>query len=155
MDINALLLQNSFAVNELLRQHNIIASDIQTGVKKAYDQYGETFLIKLINRVTKQTTSNNSGDTEEMGPPAPEGSTVVDGVTVVPSNGSGGNFWNIWGQLLTYVGASANLYGQVKNTIAGTTETTPYKYEGSNLNWLYIVAGLLVVVVIVVLILKK
>ena len=149
MDINQLLLQNKFAVNELLRQHNIISNDMQTGIKKAYQEHGDKFLLKLVNRLSGKSPLANYDPTTDMGPEAPDGSYVnTDGITVVPTtSGGGSNFWDLWGNVLNYAGATATTIGAFKQNLSGvpaTTDPAASSTSGSG-NLLYWGAGILVV----------
>jgi len=156
MNINQLVQNNSFAVEELLRQHNVIASDLQTGIKKAYQQDGEKFMIKLVNRLTGKSALSGFDDATEMGPPPPPGSyTDASGVTQI-DGASDGKFWEVWGNLLNYAGATGATINQFKQNLAGsaTVETTTATAAASN-KILYIAAGVIVVVIVLVLIFKK
>ncbi len=155
MEINQLLQQNSFAVNELLRQYNIIAPDMATGIKNAYSAYGEKFMIKLVNQLSGRSAISGFDPSTDMGPPAPPGSTVVDGITQVQDQASA-QFWQIWSNVLSYVGQTGTTFQNLKQNITGTTTTdVPYTNEGTNMTWLYIGGGLLAVVILLILIFKK
>lgn len=153
MDINQLLQKNSFAVNELIRQENIVAPTMRQAIAVGYREHGTPFLLKVFNAVQENEISNFS---DEMGPEPPAGSYVnSEGITVVPSQGS--SFWGVWSNLLSYASQTGDTVNKLRNDIAGTGEAQQQKYynEGSKYTVMYIVAAIVVLAIILILIFKK
>lgn len=156
MNIEQLLQNNRFAVAELLRQNHITYTDIREGIRKGYEMQGDSFAIKLVNIISKDVSGWDPAT--DTGPPPPDGSVETENGTIVPDSGSGSrNFWDTWGNVLNYVGKTGSTYQQFMQNLSGTATNGPrstYTTQGSNLTWLYIGGGILLLIIVLILIFK-
>jgi len=162
-NIEQVLQENSFKIAHLLRRHHVYGTPNMETIKKAHDQHGEAFMLKLMEIIVPE----NSNFTELIKPKTALLSSNINTTTLAtsanPANAApaaNGKFWDFWQNLLNGVGATGQALGQFKTDVTGANATTPEVIQqqaaaANQARTLYIVAGAFVALVIIILLIRK
>jgi hypothetical protein len=163
-NIDQVLQQNSFQVNQLLRRSRIIGEPTMESIQRGFEKHGEPFMMKLLQIITPTESSFS----DLIQPKTVILSTGVSTTQLMPiktattatTTETTGKVWTFWEKLLGGIGATGEALGKFKNDLAAEpskTETTPEQVAAaaSNSKILYMVAAGFVALIILILILRK
>jgi hypothetical protein len=166
MEINQVLDQHNFEVKNLLRRYRVMGEPTIDTIKKAHDQHGETFMMRLLNIITP--TSNLTPLLTPISPFVTTEQTLdtktLSGSASTISASQPGKVWTFWEKLLNGISSTGETIGGFKDSLTGSASASAVSNSAApgelvepktRSMLIYGAAGLLVVVVVLILIFRK
>lgn len=156
MNANQILQSNRFEVEQLLRRYRVLGPANMETIRRAHNQYGENFMMKLLEIVTPR---NEAAFTSLM---TPENPFVADALEYSREQQpqKTGKFWQFWNNLLNTVDRTGETIGEFKRDVSGIppeTEFLAYQAQAQRArsNSIFMAAGAVVLILVLILIFKK
>ena len=158
MNIEQVLDYYSPEIRFLLRKYRVIGAVNMETIQRAHSQYGERFMMELLEIITPEDSEFTSLFTQEN-PFVAQSLQYQQNAPKDVQTAQSGKFWGFWENLLTKVDSTGETINQIKQNVSGSNnpgvqaQYVPVNPDRSKT--ILVIAGVLILLIVSILLFKK